>query len=52
MMKSGIDKVPESDQKEFNEAKANVGNLAGGAMQNPLGDFVSSKGGEMSIDKC
>lgn len=40
MMKSSIAKVPESDQKEFNEAKENVGDLAGGALQNPLGEFV------------
>lgn len=41
MMKSQISKVPESDQKEFNDAKETVGNLAGGGMQNPLGEFVS-----------
>lgn len=41
MMKSSIAKVPESDQKELDEAKESVGNLAGGTMQNPLGEFVS-----------
>lgn len=40
MMKSSISKVPESDQKELDEAKESMGNLAGGAMQNPLGELV------------
>lgn len=40
-MKSSIDKVPESDQKELNEMKGNVKDLTGGALQNPLGEFVS-----------
>lgn len=41
MMKDTIGKMPESDQKELNDVKNTVGGVAGGALQNPLGDMVS-----------
>jgi hypothetical protein len=41
LTKSYVDKIPTSDQKEVGELKKGVGNAAGGALQNPLGGFVS-----------
>ena len=41
LTKSYVDKIPASDQKEVGELKKGVGNAAGGALQNPLGGFVS-----------
>lgn len=40
LTKSYVDQIPASDQKDVREVKKGVGNLAGGAMQNPLGQFV------------
>ncbi|CZT17645.1 uncharacterized protein RCC_03482 [Ramularia collo-cygni] len=39
-LKSSISQMPESNQQELNEAKETVGDVAGGSMQNPLGEFV------------
>jgi hypothetical protein len=41
LTKSYVDKIPTSDQKEVGELKKGVGNVAGGALQNPLGGIVS-----------
>lgn len=41
LTKSYVDKIPASDQKDVKELKTGVGNAAGGALQNPLGGFVS-----------
>lgn len=41
LTKSYIDQLPASDQEDVREVKKGLGNLAGGAMQNPLGKFVS-----------
>ena len=38
MTKDAIDKVPASDQENVKSLKKGVSNLAGGAMQNPLGE--------------
>lgn len=40
MAKSYVEKLPASDQEDVREVKKGVGNLAGGALQNPLGQFV------------
>lgn len=40
LTKSYIDKLPASDQEDVREVKKGVGNLAGGALQNPLGGLV------------
>ncbi|KAM0712158.1 hypothetical protein Q7P37_011252 [Cladosporium fusiforme] len=40
LTKSYVDQIPASDQKDVREVKKGVGNLAGGAMQNPLGQFA------------
>ncbi|PSK60552.1 hypothetical protein C1H76_4446 [Elsinoe australis] len=37
MMKNQINKVPASDQQDVKELKKGISNLAGGALQNPLG---------------
>lgn len=42
LTKSYVDKIPASDQKDVSELKKGVGSAAGGALQNPLGGFVSS----------
>jgi hypothetical protein len=41
LTKSYVEKIPASDQKDVRELKKGVGNAAGGALQNPLGGFVS-----------
>lgn len=41
LAKSYVEKIPASDQKDVKELKTGVGNAAGGALQNPLGKFVS-----------
>ncbi|PNS13933.1 hypothetical protein CAC42_1424 [Sphaceloma murrayae] len=37
MVKNQINKVPASDQQDVKDLKQGLGNLAGGALQNPLG---------------
>ncbi|KAH7399471.1 hypothetical protein BKA66DRAFT_437022 [Pyrenochaeta sp. MPI-SDFR-AT-0127] len=36
--KDQINKLPTSDQEDIKQAKKGISNLAGGALQNPLGD--------------
>ncbi|EUC36611.1 hypothetical protein COCCADRAFT_33966 [Bipolaris zeicola 26-R-13] len=38
MTKDAIDKVPASDQENIKSLKKGLGNIAGGATQNPLGE--------------
>jgi hypothetical protein len=42
MFADQISKIPASEQKDIKEFKKGLGNLAGGALKNPLGD----KGGD------
>ncbi|CAD0098240.1 unnamed protein product [Aureobasidium mustum] len=44
MVKDQINNLPASDQKDVNEIKSGVGNLAGGALQNPLGKQAGEAG--------
>ncbi|QDS67773.1 hypothetical protein FKW77_006432 [Venturia effusa] len=44
MMKDQISKIPASDQKDVKELKNTLGNIGGGAMQNPIGE----EGGELA----
>ncbi|KAF2221659.1 hypothetical protein BDZ85DRAFT_274645 [Elsinoe ampelina] len=37
LVKGQIDKVPASDQQDVKDLKKGISNLAGGALQNPLG---------------
>ncbi|KAK3625629.1 hypothetical protein LTR56_015398 [Elasticomyces elasticus] len=42
MMKDAIGKVPASDQQEIKDVQKGLGNLGGGALQNPLGKFAGN----------
>jgi len=46
IMKDQISKIPASDQKDVTDLKKGLGNFAGGAMQNPIGE----KGGDLADD--
>ncbi|KAE9974415.1 hypothetical protein EG328_001421 [Venturia inaequalis] len=43
-MKDQISKIPASDQKDVQDVKNTIGNVGGGAMQNPIGE----EGGELA----
>jgi len=38
MAKDSINKIPSSDQQDVKNLKKGISNLAGGAMQNPIGE--------------
>ncbi|EFQ90938.1 hypothetical protein CFE70_001092 [Pyrenophora teres f. teres 0-1] len=38
MAKDSINKIPSSDQEDVKNLKSGISNLAGGAMQNPIGE--------------
>ncbi|KAG9526569.1 hypothetical protein KCU71_g1180, partial [Aureobasidium melanogenum] len=44
LVKDQINSLPASDQKDVNNIKSGVGNLVGGALQNPLGKEVGQAG--------
>ncbi|KAH0282472.1 hypothetical protein M436DRAFT_55013 [Aureobasidium namibiae CBS 147.97] len=44
LVKDQINSLPASDQKEIGEIKSGVGNLVGGALQNPLGKEAEQAG--------
>ncbi|KAI4718627.1 hypothetical protein E4T48_05119 [Aureobasidium sp. EXF-10727] len=44
LVKNQINSLPASDQKDVNEIKSGVGNLVGGAMQNPIGKEAGEVG--------
>ncbi|KAI4833908.1 hypothetical protein E4T44_03943, partial [Aureobasidium sp. EXF-8845] len=44
LVKGQINNLPASDQKDVNELKSGVGNLVGGALQNPLGKEAGQAG--------
>jgi len=44
MLKDQISKVPASDQEDVKDLKAGLGNVLGGATQNPVGE----EGGELA----
>ncbi|KAF2436540.1 hypothetical protein EJ08DRAFT_644875 [Tothia fuscella] len=46
IMKDQINKIPASDQQDVKDLKSTLGNLGGGAVQNPLGD----RGGDLADD--
>ncbi|KAK4565259.1 hypothetical protein LTR86_003876 [Recurvomyces mirabilis] len=50
MMKDAIGSMPASDQKEVKEVQQGLGNLTGGALQNPLGKFAGNTGDNATKD--
>lgn len=44
LQKDQISKIPDSDQQDVKELKSTLGNIGGGAMQNPIGEG----GGELA----
>ncbi|KAI5242401.1 hypothetical protein E4T47_09158 [Aureobasidium subglaciale] len=48
LVKGQINNLPASDQKDVSEIKTGVGNLAGGALQNPLGKEAGEAGDKLT----
>ncbi|KAI5251046.1 hypothetical protein E4T42_04686 [Aureobasidium subglaciale] len=48
LVKGQINNLPASDQKDVSEIKTGVGNLAGGALQNPLGKEAGESGDKLT----
>ncbi|KAI4753147.1 hypothetical protein E4T52_14710 [Aureobasidium sp. EXF-3400] len=48
LVKDQINSLPASDQKDISELKSGVGNLVGGALQNPLGKEAGQVGDSLT----
>lgn len=50
IVKDQISKVPVSDQKDIKNFKKGLGNLAGGALNNPIGEKTGDLGDDLTKD--